>query len=56
MNDLRFLKWQWHLSERLKKPHDPVSVQGGGERGYGGSRFDSRSGGYNGSRDYYNSR
>uniref|UniRef100_A0A8C6K572 RRM domain-containing protein n=1 Tax=Melopsittacus undulatus TaxID=13146 RepID=A0A8C6K572_MELUD len=23
--------------------------------GYGGSRFDSRSGGYNGSRDYYNS-
>ncbi|XP_014814103.1 PREDICTED: cold-inducible RNA-binding protein isoform X4 [Calidris pugnax] len=30
--------------------------RGGGERGYGGSRFDSRSGGYNGSRDYYNSR
>ncbi|XP_051495621.1 cold-inducible RNA-binding protein isoform X6 [Apus apus] len=30
--------------------------EGGGERGYGGSRFDSRSGGYNGSRDYYNSR
>ncbi|NWR79945.1 CIRBP protein, partial [Centropus unirufus] len=28
---------------------------GGGERGYGGSRFDNRSGGYNGSRDYYNS-
>ncbi|XP_030322201.1 cold-inducible RNA-binding protein isoform X1 [Calypte anna] len=34
---------------------DLVSVQGGGDRGYGGSRFDSRSGGYNGSRDYYNS-
>ncbi|XP_063214144.1 cold-inducible RNA-binding protein isoform X2 [Chroicocephalus ridibundus] len=33
-----------------------VSVAGGGDRGYGGSRFDSRSGGYNGSRDYYNSR
>lgn len=30
--------------------------RGGGDRGYGGSRFDSRSGGYNGSRDYYNSR
>ncbi|OXB78032.1 UNVERIFIED_CONTAM: hypothetical protein H355_013581 [Colinus virginianus] len=29
--------------------------RGGGDRGYGGSRFDSRSGGYNGSRDYYNS-
>ncbi|XP_010173437.1 cold-inducible RNA-binding protein isoform X5 [Antrostomus carolinensis] len=30
--------------------------RGGGDRGYGGSRFDNRSGGYNGSRDYYNSR
>ncbi|NWQ82531.1 CIRBP protein, partial [Columbina picui] len=29
--------------------------RGGGDRGYGGGRFDSRSGGYNGSRDYYNS-
>lgn len=26
---------------------------GGGDRGYGGSRFESRSGGYGGSRDYY---
>ncbi|CAO2641481.1 Cold-inducible RNA-binding protein [Lemmus lemmus] len=26
---------------------------GGGDRGYGGGRFDSRSGGYGGSRDYY---
>lgn len=25
---------------------------GGGDRGYGGSRFESRSGGYGGSRDY----
>ncbi|KAM6189245.1 cold-inducible RNA-binding protein isoform 2-T2 [Sarcoramphus papa] len=39
----------------FSRAHDLVSVQGGGERGYGGSRFDSRSGGYNGSRDYYNS-
>uniref|UniRef100_A0A7M4FFZ1 Cold inducible RNA binding protein n=2 Tax=Longirostres TaxID=1298654 RepID=A0A7M4FFZ1_CROPO len=29
--------------------------RGGGDRGYGGSRFDSRSGGYSGSRDYYSS-
>uniref|UniRef100_A0A9L0RRA2 Cold-inducible RNA-binding protein n=1 Tax=Equus caballus TaxID=9796 RepID=A0A9L0RRA2_HORSE len=27
--------------------------RGGGDRGYGGSRFESRSGGYGGSRDYY---
>jgi len=56
MTDLRCLKRRWRLSEHLKNPHNPVSVQGGGDRGYGGSRFDSRSGGYNGSRDYYNSR
>lgn len=30
--------------------------RGGGDRGYGGSRFESRSGGYGGSRDYYSSR
>uniref|UniRef100_G3UCF3 Cold-inducible RNA-binding protein n=1 Tax=Loxodonta africana TaxID=9785 RepID=G3UCF3_LOXAF len=30
--------------------------RGGGDRGYGGSRFESRSGGYGGSRDYYGSR
>ncbi|XP_005406038.1 PREDICTED: cold-inducible RNA-binding protein isoform X1 [Chinchilla lanigera] len=30
--------------------------RGGGDRGYGGGRFDSRSGGYGGSRDYYSSR
>uniref|UniRef100_A0A2K5NPN9 Cold-inducible RNA-binding protein n=1 Tax=Cercocebus atys TaxID=9531 RepID=A0A2K5NPN9_CERAT len=29
---------------------------GGGDRGYGGNRFESRSGGYGGSRDYYSSR
>uniref|UniRef100_A0A8C9PFX8 Cold-inducible RNA-binding protein n=1 Tax=Spermophilus dauricus TaxID=99837 RepID=A0A8C9PFX8_SPEDA len=29
---------------------------GGGDRGYGGGRFESRSGGYGGSRDYYSSR
>ncbi|XP_011852787.1 PREDICTED: cold-inducible RNA-binding protein isoform X1 [Mandrillus leucophaeus] len=27
--------------------------RGGGDRGYGGNRFESRSGGYGGSRDYY---
>ncbi|MEJ1269736.1 cold inducible RNA binding protein [Cricetulus griseus] len=27
--------------------------RGGGDRGYGGGRFESRSGGYGGSRDYY---
>ncbi|XP_062040910.1 cold-inducible RNA-binding protein [Lepus europaeus] len=32
------------------------SSRGGGDRGYGGSRFESRSGGYGGSRDYYSSR
>ncbi|XP_058393849.1 cold-inducible RNA-binding protein isoform X1 [Diceros bicornis minor] len=30
--------------------------RGGGDRGYGGGRFESRSGGYGGSRDYYGSR
>uniref|UniRef100_F7AB55 Cold-inducible RNA-binding protein n=1 Tax=Callithrix jacchus TaxID=9483 RepID=F7AB55_CALJA len=30
--------------------------RGGGDRGYGGNRFESRSGGYGGSRDYYSSR
>ncbi|XP_029421315.1 cold-inducible RNA-binding protein isoform X1 [Nannospalax galili] len=30
--------------------------RGGGDRGYGGGRFESRSGGYSGSRDYYGSR
>nr|XP_027808581.1 cold-inducible RNA-binding protein isoform X1 [Marmota flaviventris] len=30
--------------------------RGGGDRGYGGGRFESRSGGYGGSRDYYSSR
>ncbi|CAO2641482.1 Cold-inducible RNA-binding protein [Lemmus lemmus] len=30
-----------------------LSPVGGGDRGYGGGRFDSRSGGYGGSRDYY---
>nr|XP_058895607.1 cold-inducible RNA-binding protein-like [Kogia breviceps] len=30
--------------------------RGGGDRGYGGRRFESRSGGYGGSRDYYSSR
>lgn len=30
-----------------------VPSVGGGDRGYGGSRFESRSGGYGGSRDYY---
>ncbi|KAK9409060.1 Cold-inducible RNA-binding protein [Crotalus adamanteus] len=29
--------------------------RGTGDRGYGGSRFESRSGGYSGSRDYYGS-
>lgn len=30
-----------------------MSSTGGGDRGYGGGRFESRSGGYGGSRDYY---
>ncbi|XP_004630125.1 cold-inducible RNA-binding protein-like [Octodon degus] len=30
--------------------------RGGGDRGYGGGRFESRSGGYGGSRDRYSSR
>uniref|UniRef100_A0A2K6SLW6 Cold-inducible RNA-binding protein n=1 Tax=Saimiri boliviensis boliviensis TaxID=39432 RepID=A0A2K6SLW6_SAIBB len=33
-----------------------VDQAGGGDRGYGGNRFESRSGGYGGSRDYYSSR
>ncbi|NXU53272.1 CIRBP protein, partial [Turnix velox] len=42
-------------SESAHKLNPLLSAAGGGDRGYGGSRFDSRSGGYNGSRDYYNS-
>ncbi|KFZ51451.1 Cold-inducible RNA-binding protein, partial [Podiceps cristatus] len=46
------------MNGKVRRPWNScfISLKGGGDRGYGGSRFDSRSGGYNGSRDYYNSR
>ncbi|KAJ8779317.1 hypothetical protein J1605_012779 [Eschrichtius robustus] len=47
--------WQIQV-DQAGKSSDNRSHGGRGDRGYRGSQFESRSGGYGGSRDYYSSR